>query len=235
MFFRIIRSTLWVFITPLLAGVSIAFYNYINGMNFVFYSQRLFVYGAISFLVLHALLYSRQGGKGDLFTRAWSWLYVFAHEVMHGLTAILCGGKFSSLRITSRGGSVRTTKSNILISLAPYLVPFYTLIIILVYLILNLIFGKGAFRNEFIFLVGFTITFHVVLTVDFLKTHQPDLKQTGTLWSISIIYLVNLLLVTLILCGLFKLGPVTGVFKEALSITQEFYLKIIDLVWGGVA
>ena len=46
--------------------------------------------------------------------------YVVAHELTHAFWGLLFGARVSNLRVSSRGGSVRLTKTNLLITLAPY-------------------------------------------------------------------------------------------------------------------
>jgi hypothetical protein len=56
--------------------------------------------------------------------------YVFAHEFTHLIIAKLFGGKIYDWRVSSEGGYVETNKSNTWITLGPYLVPFYTLLVL---------------------------------------------------------------------------------------------------------
>ena len=46
--------------------------------------------------------------------------YVLGHELTHALWGVLFGAKVSKLRVTAQGGSVTLSKSNVLITLAPY-------------------------------------------------------------------------------------------------------------------
>jgi hypothetical protein len=57
--------------------------------------------------------------------------YVVAHELTHALWGLLCGARVSHLRVSEGGGSVRLSKSNIVITLAPYFFPLYTILVIL--------------------------------------------------------------------------------------------------------
>ena len=67
--------------------------------------------------------------------------YVVAHELTHALWGKLFGARVSKLRVTSTGGSVNLSKSNMLITLSPYFFPFFTVCIIAV---LALLYAVGA-------------------------------------------------------------------------------------------
>ena len=59
-------------------------------------------------------------------------MYVLGHELTHALWGLLFGARPSDVRVSASGGSVKLTKSNMLITLAPYFFPFYTFIVIVV-------------------------------------------------------------------------------------------------------
>ena len=48
--------------------------------------------------------------------------YVLGHELTHALWGLLFGARPSDIRVSETGGSVRLTKSNVVITLAPYFV-----------------------------------------------------------------------------------------------------------------
>ena len=52
-------------------------------------------------------------------------LYVLGHELTHAMWGLLFGARPSDVRVSASGGSVRLSKSNLLITLAPYFFPFY--------------------------------------------------------------------------------------------------------------
>ena len=77
------------------------------------------------------------------FTVAWFALshpvraYVLGHELTHALWGLLFGARPSDLRVGATGGSVRLTKSNMIITLAPYFFPFYTFVVIVCALVVG--------------------------------------------------------------------------------------------------
>jgi hypothetical protein len=129
--------------------------------------------------------------------------YVFGHELTHALVGLLSFARLKSFKVSSRGGSVTLTKTNVWIALAPYFVPLYTLLLIGCYRLGNCFWPLNAYYPYFLFAAGFTLSFHFGLTNFALAQGQSDLKQFGTFFSGVLIVLINCLLVAGILKLLF--------------------------------
>src|SRR5689334_6231976 len=56
-------------------------------------------------------------------------IYVFAHELTHALFITLCGGKVKKIAVKRDHGFVISNRTNFLITLAPYLFPFYAIML----------------------------------------------------------------------------------------------------------
>ena len=140
------------------------------------------------------------GGMG-MFVLAWFFLshpvrtYVIGHELTHALWGLLFGARVSDVRVGRKGGSVRVSKSNLLIVLSPYFFPFYTFVVLLVALLTYAFVRPLPCLPVWMFLVGFTWAFHVLFTLETLTQRQPDVKEYGTLFSWVVIFAFNLALV----------------------------------------
>ncbi|MCF7674465.1 MAG: hypothetical protein K9N23_12400 [Akkermansiaceae bacterium] len=127
--------------------------------------------------------------------------YVLGHEVTHAVFVFLCGGRVTDIGVSSTGGYVTTTKTNLLIALSPYFVPFWSVVTVAVYIILKLTLVFSAeWDKAFYFALGFTWTFHMVMTVWMIPKDQPDLRENGTLLSLAVIFFTNLVMLTVLLC-----------------------------------
>lgn len=137
-------------------------------------------------------------------------LYVWAHEMTHAIFVILCGGKVRKFHYTAKGGYVLTDKNNVLISLAPYFFPLYTVILVPICLLLGAFVdltmvltlpGGFGFRPLWavFLLIGLTWGFHLTFTLWMIGKDQPDLRINGVFFSATLIYLVNALLLALLL------------------------------------
>ena len=133
-------------------------------------------------------------------------MYVLGHELTHALGGLLFGARPSDVRVSASGGSVRLTKSNMLITLAPYFFPFYTFVVILVALVTYAFFRPLPYLPLWLFLVGFTWSFHVLFTLETLGQRQPDVKLYGRIFSWTFIFIVN---VAIVLVWLASMTPLT--------------------------
>jgi hypothetical protein len=125
--------------------------------------------------------------------------YVLGHELTHALWALLMGARVSGLKVRKTGGQVRTSKTNWLITLAPYFFPFYAVLFIAGFFIAHAIWNLSAQMWVLFFLVGLGWSFHVTFTLMILlSVEQPDVKSQGALFSAVVIYLMNLLTMTVV-------------------------------------
>lgn len=123
--------------------------------------------------------------------------YVLGHELTHALWGLLFGAIPSRLRVGSRGGSVNLTKSNVLITLAPYFFPFYSFVVLLAAVVTACFVRPLPWMPLWLFLIGFTWAFHVLFTLDSLCQTQPDVTLYGRIFSWTFIFIANVLLVVL--------------------------------------
>jgi len=126
-------------------------------------------------------------------------LHVFGHELTHAIFAKLFGWKVKSMKASNNGGHVKLSGSNFIVTLAPYFFPLYSFIVILVYMGSILLGYDKGFYPYFLFLTGFTISLHILMTIESLKASQPDIKEGGLVFSVPLIYLGNMLVMVLLL------------------------------------
>lgn len=123
--------------------------------------------------------------------------YVFGHELTHVIWGLLFFAKPSKFKVGSKGGSVNLTKTNVLITLAPYFFPFYTFLIIAIALIVELFVEPLPFIPLWLFMIGLTWAFHVFFTFETLCQSQPDIIVYGKMFSWPFIFIVNAIFVLL--------------------------------------
>lgn len=211
---RILRFIVSILLIPVCVIVTISFYSGILAIKTVSDSGLYFMLGALLYSLMHLLLF-----KLDF-------LYILGHEVMHALATILSGGKAKEMKVSNKEGSVKTTTPNFFVMLAPYLVPVYTVVLALVYFILSLYMDVSKHLDLFIFLIGFTLMFHLTYTSESIRGKQSDLVKTGYLSSISFIYIVNLIIVFLIISILFSEASFVDFMSKTYEKTREFYYAI---------
>ncbi len=119
-------------------------------------------------------------------------LYVFGHELTHALWGLLFGARPSNLRVGLKGGSVTLTKSNMLITLAPYFFPFWTAVVGLLALVVRCFVSPLPCAGAWLFAVGFTWCFHVCFTLRSILQTQPDIQEYGYVFSYVFIWMFNI-------------------------------------------
>lgn len=219
MVIRIFKVLIGILLLPVALAETLAFTGQLTQMQQLEGLSTYFLKGVIIYLIMHLILYKP------------NYFYVLGHEIAHALATLICGGQVSSFRISSRGGGVLSTKSNFFIALFPYFFPTYTLFFWLVYFLFSLFRDISAYVSYFLFLVGFSLTMHIVMTVDSLKVKQSDILKTGYLFSVSLIYILNLLLVALILSLVFKDFSFSGFFHSTVEQAGSSYYAIYEYLF----
>lgn len=166
--------------------------------------------------------------------------YVLGHELTHALWGLLFFARPSDLTVGASGGSVKLSKTNFLITLAPYFFPFYTFVVIVCALVTAAFLRPLPCLPLWLFLIGFTWAFHVLFTLETLGQRQPDVKAYGRIFSWTFIFLVN---VAIVLVWLAAMTPLTfealGGFllhrvSSAYAATGLFFWNVGRWLWGKV-
>lgn len=177
---KIIKIILGLTLIPFCLGFTWEFSSVIFSLAYKPAAPYYFLAGGLIYCVAHFIF------KKPIFT------YVIAHELTHALFAVIFGGSVKSLQASERGGRVTVTKSNFLITLAPYFFPLYAFIALLLYGGALAAHAGTAATNILVSLSGAAFSFHVVLTFVFLQTDQSDIREQGALFSYPLIYLFNI-------------------------------------------
>lgn len=159
-----------------------------------FWRTNAFLYFTIGFILNAGWFFTRLLQPGFLY------LYVLGHELTHALFVYLCLGRVSGFRVGLDGGHIVTNKSNILIALSPYFVPFWSVVVLAIMMIIGLIAPLPHHEKILFAMVGATWSFHLFWTLWIIPRDQPDLQENGTFFSLALIYLANVLLLSALLC-----------------------------------
>lgn len=218
--FRLLRFLTGIALLPLCVAVTLALLDLLNGLphpaNALFSPETSwFLTGYFLWLAMWFLM--------PLPVR----LYVAAHELTHALWGLLFGAHVSGLHVSERGGSVRLSKTNMLITLAPYFFPLYTVLVILLRAGIGLFVKPVPFPLFWLFLIGLSWSFHLCFTVQSLTSEQPDVNEYGRIFSYAIIFLFNFVGVGLwLVCATSATAHVF--FADILRHTTEVYASLID-------
>lgn len=118
--------------------------------------------------------------------------YVLAHELTHALWGILFGARVADLRVSRNSGSVRLSKINFLITLAPYFFPLYAVLVVAAYFAASLFLDLRPWRLLWLGLTGFAWGLHFTFTLISLRERQTDIQACGRMFSYGVIYILNI-------------------------------------------
>jgi hypothetical protein len=155
------------------------------------------------------------------------WIYVFGHELTHALWVLLQGGKVSEFRITKQGGHILSDRINTWIALAPYFFPIYSLLVIAIYGIAGLFWDVSPLRPVLYMLIGATWGFHISFTLWMIPRGQTDLTYGGTFFSLTVIYLLNLIVLAIFLIAASPGVTMAGFGHELLANTADLTALIV--------
>jgi len=218
---RISKFAVGLCFLPVVIGVSIAFSNVLGNIHSVRLSNsQFFLWGVVAYVVMHLFLFKPK------------YIYTVGHEATHAVSTWLCGGKVTGFKVSKEGGAVSTTKTNFFISLSPYFVPFYTLLISALYFLGSLVYNLSYLSSYFIFMIGFTLSLHIISTVEVMKLEQPDILRTGYLFSITLIYIMNIFLIAFIISLLFKDFSFEAFFKSSYHLSKDMYVRIFNQLFS---
>ena len=110
-----------------------------------------------------------------------------------------------------------------IVKTAPYVIPIYSVLLFLIYGFLSLFIQSIQFFNVFIFLLGFTIVFHLVWTARVLHSRKDDFLMINYLFSFSIIYILNILLLAFGFSALSQNFSWVSFSRSSFQICKEIF------------
>jgi hypothetical protein len=149
-------------------------------------------------------------------------VYVFGHELTHALWVVLMGGRVSRFRVGRDGGHIVTDRNNFWIALAPYFFPLYSLLAIGAYGLLGLFFNVQPYGRLLYAVIGATWAFHFTFTCWMIPKKQTDLTDHGTFFSLVVIYVMNLALLSVMLVLASSEITFVGLGHDLVANTEKF-------------
>lgn len=110
-----------------------------------------------------------------------------------------------------------------LVKVAPYLLPIYTIILFLIYLIYSLIIKSGDSLKFFVFLFGFSIALHLVFSAKTLRSRQSDFLKANYIFGFSFVYIVNLAILAFELSILFDKFSFVNFCNQSFQIARGIF------------
>jgi hypothetical protein len=154
-------------------------------------------------------------------------VYVWGHELMHVLTARIFGGRIKDYEISRDGGYIVTDRYNFLIALAPYLWPFAAVPVLAIWGVVGWLPEALYHREWFLAALGLTWMFHLSFTAWMIPIGQTDFAGPGRIFSLGLIYLANVVLLSACMVALAPEVTWRGYWRELSASAITFYESIL--------
>jgi hypothetical protein len=127
-------------------------------------------------------------------------VYVFGHELTHAIWVLAQGGEVTAFEVRRDGGFIIADRRNFIVSLAPYFFPIYSIALVGFYGVAGLFYPQVWLYHRWLCgLLGATWAFHLSFTCWMIPKQQTDLLLHGTFFSLTVIYLANLVILSALL------------------------------------
>jgi len=113
-----------------------------------------------------------------------------------------------------------------LVKVAPFVLPIYSIIIFILYLLFSLFFKSSDFFHFFLFIFSFSLALHLVFSAKSVRTKQNDFLKANYIFGFSFIYIINLLFLSMCLSLIFKGFSFVGFFNNAVVSASNMFLSV---------
>lgn len=171
-----------------------------------------FVYG-----VSLALLYELS--KIESTARAYIWAGVAALVIIHLLIwepAIIYAKGHKILEVVFKFFKP-------LVKVAPYLLPIYTIVLFLAYLLLSTMMKSPDLIYYFAFLFSFSTTMHLVFSAKTLRNKKGDFLKGNYIFGFSFVYIMNLIILSFFISVIFDKFSFVNFFNQTFQIATKIF------------
>jgi len=115
-----------------------------------------------------------------------------------------------------------------LIKVAPFVLPIYSIILFLSYLLISLFVKSNSLLEYFIFFIGFSTAFHLVFTARNLRSRRDDFLMINYFFSFGLIYIINVVLLALVFSILFNSFSWINFGKSSFQINKGIFSAVFS-------
>jgi hypothetical protein len=195
----IFKLLLFIIAVPALAGYGLALYDEIASALEYSSQARL----GLAMLPAGMLLWL-------VFGRFLGFFHVFEHEITHLVTGLAFFIQPRQLVASESGGRMEMYGNNFIVSLAPYFVPLFSLVLMALIPLLDSTVSMYACG-----VLGLVTGYHVITNLQEFSLQQPDIRNHGLVFSTLICLLGNVL----------ALGVVAGFLQQAWPGSWEYLIS----------
>ena len=112
---------------------------------------------------------------------------------------------------------------------AGYVIPVYSLALIVVYAVFSLLGRAGSVQPYFLFAIAFTLAMHLVLTAHEIYESDSSLLKAHYLITFGAVLIVNLIIISLLFAWAISEYSLIGFIKSLASQTSHLYKLIYKI------
>lgn len=105
-----------------------------------------------------------------------------------------------------------------LVRVAPYLLPIYTIIIFIVYLIFSFAFKTKESVGYFLFLFSFSLALHLIFSAKSVRSKKGDFLKANYIFGFSFVYIIDIALLAFCLNIVFKEFSFVNFFNNSFQM-----------------
>lgn len=91
-----------------------------------------------------------------------------------------------------------------MVKVAPYLLPIYTIVISILYLIFSFAIKTKETFGYFIFALSFSLALHLVFSAKSVRGKKGDFLKSNYIFGFSFVYIIDIMLLAFVLSNMFK-------------------------------
>lgn len=110
-----------------------------------------------------------------------------------------------------------------LVKVAPYLLPIYTIVLAISYILLSYVVKSSNLVNYFIFLFGFSVSLHLILSAKTLRAKKEDFLKGNYIFGFSFVYIVNLAILSFFLNLMFDKFSFVNFSNNSFQIAKNIF------------
>ncbi len=119
-----------------------------------------------------------------------------------------------------------------LVKVAPLVLPIFSIFFIIALYVGTLVFKSAQLGQGLIFLVGFTLTMHMVMTAKILRNKDSNTIKPNYFFSMSLIYSFNIFILALLFDLALKDFSFYHFFTSATQATGAIYGAVFHQLFG---
>ncbi|MBM3248669.1 MAG: hypothetical protein FJZ10_04560 [Candidatus Omnitrophica bacterium] len=117
-----------------------------------------------------------------------------------------------------------------LVKVASFVLPIYTIFLLIIFAVIKLFFKDINITKQLVFLIGFSLTLHMIFCAKALKTKTDDVLKANYFFSMQLIYIVNLFIVAFSLSyfleGFSFIDFYNNTFSQAVKIYNAVFSQL---------